>query len=177
MWQMEQGQWALAAESLHEAVRMAREIGLNSTLSETQHALAKFHLKQLPEARYEVERLASANEPAHRYLAELWLAMGQTDQAKKHALAAYHWAWADGEPYVHRYELIKTRELLEQLGADLPSLTPYDSARDKGLAWEGELIAALEKLRLEKKSEPNKGPDQTVGSDIVGESTDPEMSP
>ena len=32
-----------------------------------------------------------------------------SDNEKKHALAAYKWAWADGEPYVHRYNLNKIR--------------------------------------------------------------------
>jgi hypothetical protein len=37
----------------------------------------------------------------------MWNYMSNNE--KKHALAAYKWAWADGEPYVHRYNLNKIR--------------------------------------------------------------------
>ena len=152
-WQLEQGHWALAGESLHEAVRMARQVGQTDAKAETLLALARFHLGQLPNARDEAERLAGARDLFDRALAELWLAIADRERAKKHALAAYKWAWADGEPYVRRYELNKARALLEQLGADIPNLPPYDPAKDQKLPWEDEVAAAIEKLRAEKEAE------------------------
>ncbi|GAG45123.1 unnamed protein product, partial [marine sediment metagenome] len=116
-WQLEQGRYAPAVDSLHEAVRMAREVGRTDAEAETQLAIAQFHLKQLPDPREAAEQLAQAKRPFHRGLAELWLAIGDHKQAKHHARKAYEWAWADGEPYVRRYELDKSRALLEQLGA------------------------------------------------------------
>jgi hypothetical protein len=151
-WRSEQGQWALAAESLHEAVRMAREIGQLDVVAEAMLSLAKFHLGQLPAARDVAEQLAKAKEPPHRTIAELWLAIGDREQAKKHALAAYKRDWADGEPYVFRYGLNKARALLEQLGADVPDLPPYDPTRDEKLPWEDELTAAIGKLRAETEA-------------------------
>jgi hypothetical protein len=38
-----------------------------------------------------------------------WMWNYMSNNEKKHALAAYKWAWADGEPYVHRYNLNKIR--------------------------------------------------------------------
>jgi hypothetical protein len=149
-WHLEQSQWWLAAESLHEAVRMAREVGQTDASAETRLALAKFHLDQLPDPCGDAEQLANAKNPAHRPLAELWLAIGNAEEAKLHALAAFEWAWADGEPYVHRYELNKATALLEQLGAEIPTLPPYDPAKDEKLPWEDEVRAAIEKLRAEK---------------------------
>jgi hypothetical protein len=111
------------------------------------------HLGQLAEPRAEAEQLAEAREPFHRGLADLWLAIGDHEQAKKHSLAAFKWAWADGEPYVHRYELNKARALLEKLGAEIPNLPPYDSAKDGKFPCEDEVIAAIEKLRSEKDSQ------------------------
>ena len=151
-WQLAQYKWALAADSLQESVRMTREIGQTDTLPETQLALAKFHLKQLPNPRHEAEQLASGKEPAHRALAELWFAIGDHEQSKRHALASYQWAWADGEPYVHRYELNKTTALLEQLGVEIPTLPPYDPAKDEKLPWENEVEAAIEEQRIEKEA-------------------------
>ncbi|MBC7775317.1 MAG: SIR2 family protein [Phycisphaerae bacterium] len=152
-WQMEQGQWTLAATSFDQAVTMARERRLVNEASETGLALAKFHLGQITgtDARSEAERLAQLRNPAHRSLAQLWQAIGDLEQAKYHALKAYAWAWADGEPYVRRYELTKTTELLNELGVPIPNLPPYDPAKDEPFPWEAEVRAAIEKLRAEKE--------------------------
>jgi hypothetical protein len=152
-WQMEQGNWELAAVSFNEAVRMAREIGQSDTWSETQLALAKQRLHQLAYPLHDAEQLAQARNPAQRVLADLWAAIGEVEQAKKHALAAYRWAWADGEPHVHRYELTKARALLEQLGAEIPNLPPYEPAKDESLPWEDDVTTAIERLREEKAAE------------------------
>ena len=150
-WQIEQGRWALAADTLHEAVRLGREVGLRSVTAETQLALARFHLGQLRDPRAEIEQLETLRQPFHRGLAEFCLAIGQYEQAKKHALDAYSWAWADGEPYVHRYELDRSRNLLERLGVEIPTLPPYDSTKDETLPWEDQVAAAIEALRARKQ--------------------------
>ncbi len=151
-WLIEQGQWALAAESLHEAVRMAREIGGADTRAEVMLCLAKYRLGQLPDPRAEAEQLAESSSRPNRALAELWLAIGDREQAKKYALAAYKVAWADGEPYVYRYYLNKAVALLGQLGEEIPNLPPYDPSNDEKLPWEDEVAAAIERLRAEKGS-------------------------
>ena len=130
-----------------EAVTMAREVRLVDEDSETGLALAKHHLGQLTG---EAERLAGLRQPAHRYLAVLWREIGDLEQAKQHALAAYTWAWADGEPYVHCYELTKTTELLQQMNVPVPVLPPYDPTKDEPFPWEADVRAAIEKLKAEK---------------------------
>lgn len=152
-WQLEQGHWALAADSLHEAVLMAREIGKSDATAETLLAIARFHLNQLPDPRHEAEQLAKARNPFHHSLAELWLLIGDNEQAEKHALAAYKLAWADGEPYVYRYYLNKACVLLEKLNVAIPTLPPYDPAKDKKLPWDDKVLAAIEKLRAKKEAE------------------------
>ena len=151
-WQLEQSRYSLAAESLHEAVRMARAVGQTDAKSEALLALARFYLNDLSNPCDEAERLSMYRKLSHLIIAELWLAIGDREQATKHALDAYKWAWADGEPYVRRYELNKARALLEQLGADIPDLPPYDPAKDEKLPWEDEVAAAIEKLRAEKEA-------------------------
>ncbi len=154
-WHMEQGQWPQAAASLEEAVRMAREVGQADPAAEAQLALANFHLGRLAEHRHEAERLSLERSPSHGDLAALWLAIGDSEEAKKHALAAYKWAWADGEPYVRRYELDKARGLLEKLGAENPNLAPYDPDKDDKLPWEQEVADAVAKAKAEKAAEDN----------------------
>ncbi len=152
-WRLEHGEWTLAATSFAEAVRMARESGIPDAESETGLALAKHHLGQLAEPQREAERLSGLRNPAHRLLARLWLALGDDEQAKHHALAAYRWAWADGEPYVHRYELTKTTELLQQMNVPIPNLPPYNPAKDEPFPWEADVHAAIESLRAETESQ------------------------
>ena len=146
--------------SYQEAVRLARERSLLDAPSETGLALAKLQLRlqagplqpnELAVARQDAERLAQFRQPAHRLVAQLWLALGDTEQAKHHALAAYRWAWADGEPYVHRYELTKATELLQRLNVPIPNLPPYDPANEEPLAWEADVVALVERARAEQE--------------------------
>jgi hypothetical protein len=142
--------WAQAAASFSQAVAMAREVRRVDEASETGLALAKVHLHQLTgdEAHSEAQRLAQLRHfadrsLANRYLARLWQALGERNQAKHHALAAYTLSWADGEPYVYRYELTKATELLHELGVPLPNLPPYDPAKDEPFPWEADLRAFI----------------------------------
>lgn len=156
-WRLGRGEWALAAESLHEAVRMAREVGTVDSAAESRLAAARFHLGQLAEPVREAERIAARKGVAHQAVAELWLTIGEREQAKKHALLAYTEAWADGEPYVHRYDLNQARDLLARLGVEPPDLPPYDPAQDEKLPWEDEVVAAIAGLREEKQAERSMG--------------------
>lgn len=144
-WQIERRNWELAADSFNEAVRMAREVGQADTKAEAQLALAKLHLNQLRGARTESERIANASGSNQEAFADLWFAIGDVERAKKYATAAYEWAWADGEPYVRRYQLDHARSRLEMLGAEVPDLPGYDTGKDEKFLWESEVAAVIEK--------------------------------
>jgi len=88
-WRLEQGAWAQAAASFSQAVAMAREVRSVDEASDAGLALAKVHLHQLTgdEARSEAQRLAQLRDiadrsQANRYLARLWQALGELNQAK-----------------------------------------------------------------------------------------------
>ncbi|HEX5705207.1 MAG TPA: SIR2 family protein [Pyrinomonadaceae bacterium] len=153
-WRLEMGDWALAASRFHEAVSMAREKRLTDEESEAGLALAKFHLGQFSkiEARHEAARLASQRNPNHRFVAMLWHLIENPEEAEKHALAAYKWAWSDGEPYVNRYELTKTAELLTSMKVPIPVLSPYDPSKNQPFIWEPAVREAIDKLRAKKKT-------------------------
>jgi hypothetical protein len=153
LWRFEQREWSLAADAFRESARMSREIGGNSWAAETYLALARLHLEEEFDAIVEAERLARASRPAHQALAQLWLAIGERERAKEHALAGYRDAWADGEPYVFRYQLDKARALLTELGVPIPRLPPYDPAKDERFPWEDAVEAAIEELRAKKGPE------------------------
>ena len=159
VWHLSRGEHALAAENFQDAIRMAHEAGFRDTTSETQLALARLHLDQLPAVREEAARLAAERNPAHLELAELWLAIGEREQAALHAEAAYRYAWADGEPYVRRYELDRAKALLEQLGVEIPALPAYDPAEHPKFPWEYEIDAVI--TRLSELTGPGPQPDET----------------
>jgi hypothetical protein len=150
-WHIEQQQWQAAADSCHEAVRMAREVGQNDEESEVHLALAKFHLRQLSDPRPVAEQRAKARKPFHRGLARLWIAIGEPDAAKPHALATYKGSWGAGKPYAYHFGLSKATDLLTQLGVPIPNLPPFDPATDPKFPWEDEVIGSIEKLRIERK--------------------------
>ncbi len=152
-WHLEQREWALALPNLQEAVRMAQESRIQDAESETGLALAKFHLGQLTEPRREAERLTDFSRPSHRNLAMLWLALDDEERAKRHAIAAYKWAWGQGEPYFNRYELTKVTELLRQMDVQVPHLLPYDAIKVEELPWEDAVAAAVDRLADLKKAE------------------------
>jgi hypothetical protein len=151
-WRLERGEWVLATDSLREAIRMTREAGLYDARLEIWLALAQFRLGQLAAPREEAIRLSSAPGRAQPALAELWHALGDAERAAGHAQAAYRWAWADGEPYVHAYELGRARALLTQLGAAIPELPAYDPVEDPPLAFEGQVKTVIENLRAEREA-------------------------
>ncbi|MFM9959576.1 MAG: DUF4062 domain-containing protein [Phycisphaerales bacterium] len=157
VWRLEEGDWARAASSLDVARTMAHQRGLADEESDTGLALAKFHLGTLSGPRDEAERLGRLRQPAHRVLAELWLAIGDHAAAKPHALAAYKRAWADGEPYVDRYYLAKAEALLTRLGVPKPNLPSYDPAKHPEFSWEKSVRAAIAKLNKGKKERDKPG--------------------
>ena len=83
-------------------------------------------------------------------LAELWRELGDRDRATEHAVRAHRFAVADGEPYVHRYYLDRTRALLAELGAALPEVPLHDPAKTPPYPWEADVHAFIAKLRAER---------------------------
>ena len=149
-WLLERQEWLPAAETLREAIRMTREAGMTDARLEAQLALAQLRCGELVAPRQEAVRL-SRDPHAYLELAELWHAIGNPERATEHALAAYQWAWADGPPYVHAYELDRAVTLLKKLGATIPPLPAHDPATERPLAFEAEVLAAVQRLRRGRK--------------------------
>jgi hypothetical protein len=82
------------------------------------------------ETQPRVGRLFSESGPVQPALAELWDAIGDAGPAVLHARAAYQWAWADGEPFVHRYQLDRASALLKRLGGEIPALASLEPDRE-----------------------------------------------
>lgn len=146
-WLLSRGQYELAAASLREAIRMAHEGGFPDPESEALLAMVRVRLNQVSGAHEAALRLSAWRDPAHLALAELWYELGDPRLAAEHAKAAYRHAWADGEPYVRRYELDRAEDLLRQLGEDIPVLAVHDLPQDPVEPWEDRVTAAIEEMR------------------------------
>jgi tetratricopeptide (TPR) repeat protein len=153
-WLADQNEWRQAAAELAEAVLMARQVGIYDPEAEAWLALAQFHLGQLEAPAEHAVRLASGQNPDHLPLARLWFAIGDAGRAEKHALAAYRRAWADGEPYVRRFDLELAKKILVGLGVEIPVLPPYDPSRDREFEWEVDVRAFIARLREETAGLP-----------------------
>ena len=81
--------------------------------------------------------------------AEVWLALGEHDQAEETALAAYKWLWGEGAPYAH-YDLPRAEAVLKQLGVSVPALLLFDESQITHLPEEDRIIAFIEELEAEK---------------------------
>lgn len=153
-WSVEKGDWESARSSLQMAVTLAHKANKIDRRSEIQLAIANHYLGKLPNASQVAEDFASGAEGwCQRHLAQLWFVIGNHTEARKHAIAAYHWAWADGEPFVRLNELNKTLKLITQLGEEPPALKPYDSAMMTKLDYEENITQAIQRLRNKAAAE------------------------
>jgi tetratricopeptide (TPR) repeat protein len=160
-WCLAQREPALAVESFAEGVRMSSQVGDEVTSFEVPLALARLRAGMDFDIQREAERLSRAvsvsdtihirsKARAELALGELWHALGEHDSAVEHSLRAHSMATADGEPYVWRYYLDRTRALLAELGATLPEEPRYDPSTTPSYPWEKDVRAVIERLRAER---------------------------
>ena len=140
-----------AARSFEKATRTAREVGIKDARAEAWLALARLRSGESSDAQSEADLLDQEPGRPGLAVAELWQELGETERAIAAALRAHEWAVADGEPYVFRYELNRTRALLEELGAELPEVPNYDPAGDPPFDWEDDVRKMIEELKAERE--------------------------
>ena len=80
--------------------------------------------------------------------AEIYLTMGESDQAAHYATLAYESAWADGLPFVWWWRLERARQVLEQVGAAVPDLPPFDEDRIEKVPYESDIYAFIGELTV-----------------------------
>jgi tetratricopeptide (TPR) repeat protein len=129
-----------AYEWLHLTLISARHVNLVEEELPTLIALAELRRQEgkPDEAR---ELLADVWEPAERgpyplfhadaynVLAQIERDAGNRDAAIEAATQAYRLAWCDGPPYAYHWGLVAARKHLEELGAPLPDLPPFDPSK------------------------------------------------
>jgi hypothetical protein len=146
-WQLSLGHWDEAASAFEEEIRMARETNLDTAVPEARLALAQARMGRTQIAREEAERLSKLEDPPDLALAELFLALGELEEARRYVLSAYKWAWGDGEPYSNWWHLQRCRKVLHHLGEPEPQLTKFDPANFPPLPYEAKVLEYIERLR------------------------------
>lgn len=84
---------------------------------------------------------------------------GDFEEATEAALEFYKWAWADGEPYVNRWDLEQARKILVELDVEEPQLPVWDEAKYEPFAHEEEIRALIERLKAEKAEQDDEDSD------------------
>lgn len=154
-WCLRRGELSPAVEQLGHSVRMSREADDEDVSCEALLALARLRSGERFDARAEAERLSKA-APRSIAVAELWRELGDRDRAVDHALRAHEKYIGDGEPFVFRHHLDRTRALLTELGAPLPAVPKYDPAKAKIYPWEKDVRAFIERLKAERAEQERK---------------------
>jgi len=150
IWYINQRKWEKAIIYLSKTIEMARNVGIIDADSEALLALSQFKVGLLKSPAEKAMELSKLSNPSHLSLAELWEAIGNLEQSAKHSLLAYKQYWGDGEPYVDRYYLERTKKLLNRIGVAPPKLPPFNETEEELLPVEIKLIKAIEDLRNKK---------------------------
>jgi len=151
-WHLSRGGWQEAATDFEEHVKMTREVNLIPSWSEARLALVQLKLGLSNQFDELTNRLSTVKDPPDLALADLCLALGDDENAKKQAHAAYRKAWGGGAPYVDWKTLQQTRTVFAALDEPEPQLPAFNSTDQKPLAFGSKLRAYLEKKASEKRT-------------------------
>lgn len=138
-----------AIPEFERAIEMGQTVGIPTGVPEGRLALAKALIGELQQAAGICDRLQDLANPPHLELAETYLELRATEEARKHALAAYSRAWADGPQYSRWWELRRCRAVLKAVGEPEPKLPAYDPSTSEPVPYETEIRALIEKIRRE----------------------------
>lgn len=127
------GELALRNDDLSEA---AGHFNTVIRLAEQRHANPEFtafaqsglaRLAALDETLDEALEMAQTSRDDYA-IAEVYRLALDRENAVHHATQAYRWAWADGSPYTHVYQLARASHQLDELGELYPPMQPFQVA-------------------------------------------------
>jgi hypothetical protein len=130
-----------------EAIRIGNESG--SPYSAAWGSLARAHLQAGD--KQEALRIVKEEGTDNYSAAFIYWKTGHAEIAKEKAIKYYMWAWAQGEPYVYKYDLERVRALLKEMSVEEPQLPVWDESKYKPFAYEEEVKAFIEELKRKKE--------------------------
>jgi hypothetical protein len=147
-WLLGKGEFALATESLREAVRMDREVGMEDFDIEAKFALARLGVGEKLDPVEVAERLSSTGIKSVA-IARLWILGKETERAREHLLLVHETAVEDGDPYFWYHELNETRALMAEQGFPLPVIRAFDEAGRTPFPWDANVRAVIADIEAE----------------------------
>lgn len=145
-----------AAAHFEEAIAMARQSGSDegvSWLGGLARARGAQSVSCAAQGRADEARRLVKESGRYIDAAEVYLTLGDVEQARDYALAAYRWAWADGPPYVWWWSLERAKRVLAALDEPEPEMPPFDPDAVEPLPYEDEIRAFIEELAAGRAGE------------------------
>ena len=143
---LDQGDLDGAYQAIQRAITIANEMGEVSVIRDAILAriLLAMDRRQAAENRLQRAldlRTLSDGKKADLYMhaAYVYWQLGKRDLAQKWALEGYHFAWADGTPYVRWYPLVQLQALMRELGIAEPQYAVWDASQSEAIPYEKEL--------------------------------------
>lgn len=173
-----QGQVAFTARDLPgaeeawlaaHAIAQLQGTSLGPTLADLARLRARQALSNLARQLISEALAAGGVGPIELAAAEVYVALGDTDEAKRHIVPAYQRAWADGSPYSFYFEMQRARAVLAALAMPEPELPPYDAARIPPLPDEVAIRAFIAELEAERQRKGEQGASDVRPSNSVAD--------
>jgi tetratricopeptide (TPR) repeat protein len=142
---LQRGNLPEAISSFEKYIEMTQAAGMSAADVEARLALVFARNDDLGQARRILERVKEIAPDVD--LAELYLELKETEQARHRIFKAYPKAWADGPTYSRWWELKRCRAVLTALGEPEPKLPAYDPATAKPIPHEADIRALIAKLK------------------------------
>ena len=146
---LQNGQLDVAVTAFQETIALARASG-DPILAVCLGCLARARIRQrrYHEARELITEAFEEKEKwdvfdLHNSAASVYLALGEREQAKEHAIEAYKEAWADGPPYSIWWDLERAKSILKELGVPEPNMSPFDHSKVHHISYENEIQAYM----------------------------------
>jgi tetratricopeptide (TPR) repeat protein len=149
-WHLSRSELGKAAKCYEEYIRLTREANMDAYWAEARQALAQLKLGESHSFRELADRISAVDDPPNAALAELYLALGEHEKARRYVQAGYVEAWSAGPPYVCWRTLQHCRRIFEALGDPEPQLVPFDDRNAQPFSFEAKLSAYLQKKEQEK---------------------------
>ncbi|MFM9939780.1 MAG: DUF4062 domain-containing protein [Hyphomicrobiaceae bacterium] len=152
-WHQTHGRHQIALETFSDLIALANKLGLPDLPAyEARRALSLVSLGRTDDARRIADKVDTGRSPPRSTLALLYLALGDHDKARVHALSGYRQAWGEGPPYHHNWDLEDCRKVLVAVGEPQPQLPPFDPMKVEPFDFEPAVERLIEK-KLAKKAE------------------------
>lgn len=131
---IQSGEAGEAVIGFQSALTMERESGVQGDTTVARLALALALDGDVAAAHRALDEASEGQGAAQLPLAEAHLTLGNRELAREHVLEGYRWAWADGPPHVHAWELRRCKAVLKELGHPEPTLKSVQDRFDVPLA-------------------------------------------